>query len=332
MRENFLKKPLFILLAITWTFIIPQYPALAQSSFPTKPVTIWVGFPPGGGTDIIIRSLAEGTEKNLRQKIVVMNKPGGGGTVCASLLAKEKPDGYTLGASTDTPVTRAPHLVDLNYDPLLDLNFIIRVGKWKNVFVVRADSPFKKWEELVDWAKKNPGQLIHGHPGVGTSNHLAMVKVAMREGFTYKSVPFAGDTPNVSALLGGHVMVASGSSVAWQSHVEGKTVRVLLVIEREGLDYVPDAPTFEKVHYDFEMSSSVIIYAPKGTPDPVRETLGKAFLDGMKTETFKTVSKNQGLTIIDPLTGKDLHEYLRKWNTLYEQYIKEAGIYKIERK
>jgi len=332
MRENFSKKLLFILLVVSWTFIIPQYPALTQSSFPTKPVTIWVGFPAGGGTDIIIRSLAEGTEKSLRQKIVVMNKPGGGGTVCASLLAKEKPDGYTLGASTDTPVTRAPHLVDLNYDPLRDLNFIIRVGKWKNVFVVRADSPFKKWEELVDWAKKNPGQLIHGHPGVGTSNHLAMVKVAMRERFTYKSVPFAGDSPNVSALLGGHVMVASGSSVAWQSHVEGKTVRVLLVIEREGLDYVPDAPTFEKVHYDFEMSSSVIIYAPKGTPDPVKETLGKAFLDGMKTETFKTVSKNQGLTIIDSLTGQDLHDYLRKWNTLYEQYIKEAGIYKMERK
>ena len=331
MRENFLKKLLFIL-TITWTFIIPQYPALAQSSFPTKPVTIWVGFPAGGGTDIIIRSLAEGTEKSLRQKIVVMNKPGGGGTVCASLLAKEKPDGYTLGASTDTPVTRAPHLVDLNYDPLLDLNFIIRVGKWKNVFVVRADSPFKKWEDVVDWAKKNPGQLIHAHPGVGTSNHLAMVKVALKEGFTYKNVPFAGDAPTVSALLGGHVTIASGSCVVWQSHIEAKAVRVLLVIEREGIDFLPEVPTFQKVNYDFEMSSSVIIYAPKGTPDPVMETLGKAFLDGIKTETFKTVSKNQGLTIIDPLTGKDLHEYLRKWNTLYEQYIKEAGIYKIERK
>jgi tripartite-type tricarboxylate transporter receptor subunit TctC len=331
MRENFLKKCLFIL-TITWTSIIPQYPALAQSSFPTKPVTIWVGFSAGGGTDIIIRSLAEGTEKSFRQKIVVMNKPGGGGTVCASLLSKEKPDGYTLGASTDTPVTRAPHLVDLNYDPLLDLSFIIRVGKWKNVFVVRADSPFKKWEDVVDWAKKNPGQLIHAHPGVGTSNHLAMVKVALKEGFTYKHVPFAGDAPTVSALLGGHVTIASGSCVVWQSHIEAKAVRVLLVIEREGVDFLPEAPTFQKMNYDFEMSSSVIIYAPKGTPDPVRETLGKAFLDGMKTETFKTVSKNQGLTIVDPLTGKDLHEYLRKWNALYEQYIKEAGIYKIERK
>ena len=332
MRENFFKKLLFILLTITWTFAIPQYPILAQSSFPTKPVTIWVGFPAGGGTDIIIRSLAEGTEKSLRQKIVVINKPGGGGTVCASLLTKEKPDGYTLGASTDTPVTRAPHLRDLDYDPFQDLSHIIRVGLWKNVFVVRGDSPFKKWEDVVNWAKKNPGQLIHAHPGVGTSNHLAMVKVALKEGFTYKSVPFAGDAPTVSALLGGHVTIASGSCVVWQSHIEAKAVRVLLVIEREGIDFLPEAPTFQKVNYDFEMSSCIIIYGPKGISDSIREILGKAFIDGVKAESFKKVAKHQGLSLPDPLTGKDLHEYLRKWSTLYEQYIKEAGIYKMERK
>lgn len=332
MIKNYLSKILFVLLVIPWSFMVLQSVAVAQVSFPTRPVNMWVGFPPGGGTDIIIRALSVGAEKSLKQKMVITNKGGGGGTVCASLIAKEKPNGYILGSSTDTPVTRAPHLVELNYEPLQDLSFIIRVGKWKNVFVVRADSPFKKWEDLVNWAKKNPGQLMHGNPGTGTSNHLAMVKVAMREKFTYKSVPFAGDAPNVSALLGGHVMVASGSSVAWQSHVEAKAVRVLLIVEREGLDYAPDAPTFKKMGYDFEMSSSVIIYAPKGIPASVRVTLEKAFVDGMKTETFKTVAKNQGLETADPLAGKDLHDYLSKWNALYEQYIKEAGIYKVERK
>ena len=91
-------------------------------------------------------------------------------------------------------------------------------------------------------------------------------------------------------------------------------------------------PTFEKVGYDSEMSSFVIIFAPKGIPDFVREILGKAFVDGMKTETFKTVATNQGLLIADPLAGKDLHDYLSKWNALYEEFIKEEGIYKIERK
>ncbi len=332
MKKMSFEKFLFVLLLVFGSLAILQSTAPAQTAFPTRPISIWVGFPAGGGTDIIVRALAEGAEKSLKQKIVVMNKPGGGGTVSASLLAKEKPDGYTIQGNTDTPITRTPHLLDISYDPLKDFSFLVRVGKWKNVFVVRADSPFKKWQDLVDWAKKNPGQLIHGHPGTGTSNHLAMVKVAMREGFTYKSVPFAGDTPNVSALLGGHIMVASGSSVAWQSQVEAKAVRVLLIVEREGLEYAPDAPTFEKVGYDFEMSSSIIIFGPKGIPDSTRGILDKALLEGMKTEVFKTVAKSQGLSITDPLVGDELHEYMKKWHGLYEQYIKEAGIYKSQKK
>jgi tripartite-type tricarboxylate transporter receptor subunit TctC len=320
-----------VAVVIAWSLVIFHSPSLAQS-FPTHPVNLWVGYAAGGGTDIVMRSLAEGAEKTLKQKIVVVSKPGGGGAVCASLIAKEKPDGYTLGTSTDTPVTRAPHLVDLNYDPFNDLTFILRVGRWKNVFVVRADSPFKKWVDLVDWARRNPGQLVYGNPGTGTSNHLAMVKLAAREGYTFKNVPFVGDSAVVSALLGGHVMVASGSSVAWQSQVEAKQVRVLLIVEREGVPFAPEAPTFEKAGYDFEMSSSVVIFGPKGISDSLRGTLEKAFLNGMKTEAFKTVAKNQGLSTNDPLVGKELTDYLRKWSGLYEQYIKEAGIYKSEKK
>jgi len=157
-----------------------------------------------------------------------------------------------------------------------------------------------------------------------------MVKIAMKEGFTYKSVPFAGDSPTVSALLGGHVMVASGSSVAWKPHVEAKTVRPLLVIEGE-LEYAPDVPTFEKIGYDFAMSSSIIIFSPKGIPESISEILGRTFLEGMRNETFKKIAIEQGLSV-HALLGKDLYDYLKKWFYLYENYIKEAGIYKIERR
>jgi len=327
-----MKKILFVLMAVICGHMIVQSIALAQVTFPTKPVTIWVGFPPGGGSDIITRALAEGSEKNLGQKIVVMNKPGGGGVVCASLLTKEKPDGYTLATFPDTPVTRGPHLRDLDYDPFRDLSHIIRVGLWKNAFVVRADSPFKKWGDVVDWAKKNPGQLVYGHPGAGTTPHIAMANLALKEGFTFKNVPFAGDTPNVSALLGGHVMIAGGSSLSWRSHSEAKTVRVLLVFEKEGLDYAPDAPTFEKMHYDLDTPTSFIVCAPKGIPDPIREILEKTFIDGMKQETFRRVAKDQELLLTEPLTGKALNDYLKKCYLLYEQFIKDAGIYKMERK
>jgi tripartite-type tricarboxylate transporter receptor subunit TctC len=327
-----MKKILLVLMAVICGQMLVQSIALAQVTFPTKPVTLWVGFPPGGGTDIVIRALADSSEKSLGQKIVVINKPGGGGAVAASLLTKEKGDGYTLAAYPDTPVTRAPHLRDLDYDPFRDLSHIIRVGLWKNAFVVRSDSPFKKWEDVVNWSKKNPGQLVYGHPGAGTTPHIAMANLALKEGFTFKNVPFAGDTPNVSALLGGHIMVGGGSSLAWKSHVEAKTMRVLLVFEKEGIDYAPDAPTFEKIHYDLDTPTSVIVCAPKGIPDPIREILEKTFNDGMKQETFRRVAKDQELLLAEPLTGKALNDYLKKCYLLYEKFIKDAGIYKMERK
>jgi tripartite-type tricarboxylate transporter receptor subunit TctC len=332
MEKNFLKKVLFVLMVVLCGHMMAQSVALAQVTFPTKPVTIWVGFSPGGGSDIITRALAEGSEKSLGQKIVVINKPGGGGAVATSLLAKEKGDGYILASYPDTPVTRAPHLRDLDYDPFRDLSFIIRVGLWKNAIVVRSDSPFKKWEDVVEWAKKNPGQLTYGHPGAGTTPHIAMANLALRLGFTFKNVPFAGDTPNVSALLGGHVMTAGGSSLSWRPHSEAKTVRVLLVFEKEGLDYAPDAPTFEKMHYDLETPTSFIVCAPKGIPDPIRKILEKALIDGMRQETFRRVAKEQELLLTEPLTGQALNDYLKKCYLLYETFIKDAGIYKIERK
>lgn len=332
MKRILLEKTLVVLLVTASVYILSQSIVLSQERFPTRLVTIWVGFPPGGSTDTLTRVLAEVAEKRLGQKIVVVNKAGAGGAVAASLLAKEKPDGYILGSYPDTPVTRAPHLRDLDYDPFRDLSHIIRVGLYKNAFVVRADSPFKKWKDVIEWAKKNPGQLTYGNPGAGTTPHIIMPKLALVEGFTYKTVPFAGDTPNVSALLGGHVMIAAGSSLSWRPHVEAKTIRVLLVVEKEGLDYAPDAPTFEKVNYDFEPPTALIISAPHGIPDPVRETLEKAFIEGIKSKTFRDVAEKNELLLREPLTGRTLNDFLKKCYDEYEQFFKEAGIYKMERK
>ncbi len=329
---NIFKRFLIGFFLVAGIFLIFQSFAISQATFPTKPITIWVGFPPGGSTDILTRTLAEVSEKTLGQRIIVVNKPGAGGAVAASLLVKEKPDGYTLASYPDTPITRAPHLRDLDYDPFRDLRFVILVGYYKNAFVVKSDSPFKKWSDVVEWARKNPGQLTFGNPGAGTTPYIVMPKIASIEKFTYKAVPFAGDAQNVSALLGGHVMLAAGSSLSWRPHVEAKTVRVLLVFEKEGLDYAPDAPTFEKVRYEFDAPTSLIITAPHGIADNVRDVLEKAFLEGIKTKTFRDVATKNELILREPLTRDALRNYLKKCYDDYEKLIKEAGIYKMERK
>jgi len=196
-----------VLVAIAW--LVPGHPA-AQEPFPTRPVTIWVGFPPGGGTDILTRALAESAEKLLGQKVVVINKPGATGVVATAEVVKAKPDGYTLVANTDTPITRAPHFRDLDYDPFRDLTHITRLGRFKLVVYVRADSPHKTWRDLVEWAKKNPGQLTFGHPGAASTPNLVMTKMASKEGISVRGIPFAGDAPMITALLGGHVVLGGG--------------------------------------------------------------------------------------------------------------------------
>lgn len=306
--------------------------AAAQEAFPTKPITVWIGFPPGGATDILMRALAEGAEKSLGQKIVVINKPGAAGAVATAELAKAKPDGYTIICNTDTPVTRSPHLRDVEYEPFRDLAFINRVGLFKVVFAVRADSSHRTWRDVVEWARKNPGQLTFGHPGVATTPALVMTRIAAKEGFTYRNVPFAGDGPLTTALLGGHVVLGGGSSVSASSYVQAKRMRILLVNDRAGLDYAADAASFEKAGYDVESTTSVITFGPQGMPRPVVDRLAKAFNEAAKTETFVNVARKSEVTVGEPLTGQALADWLRKVSANYEALIKEAGLYKGEKK
>jgi tripartite-type tricarboxylate transporter receptor subunit TctC len=307
-------------------------PLGAQDAFPSKPITVWVGFPAGGGTDILTRALAESAEKQLGQKIVVVNKPGASGTVATTELTRAKADGYTLVSNTDTPVTRSPHLRDLDYDPFRDLTPIMMYGRYKVTWAVREDSPFKTWKDVVDWAKKNPGQLTFGHPGPASTPNLVMIKIAAKEGFTFRSVPFAGDAPSVTALLGGHVTMVGGSSSSFAGYVQAKRMRILLVNEKEGIDYAPQALTIEKAGYGIESATVLIVTAPKDLPRPIAAKLERAFIEATKMEPFVSVAKKSETIVPEPITGAALGDFLKKLSASYEQLIKEAGLYKSEKK
>jgi len=305
--------------------------SLAQAKFPTRPINLWVGLPPGGSADTLARVLAEGAEKTLGQKIVVVTKAGGGGTVATSLLKNEKPDGYTLLLTTDTAITRAPHISDLQYDPFKDIDHFMLVGRWKTVWTVRADSQFHKWSDLVGWAKKNKDQLTFGHC-TASSFYFGMVKIAKNEGFTFRGIPYACDGPTMTAVLGGHVMVGGGTAAPYRSHVLANNVRILLSDQK--ITYAAGhgiESTFKSMNYDFDVPLLAIILAPKGMPDDVKEILEKAFHDGMNSEAFKKLSQEQEFAP-QPLTGKSFFDYLKKIDSTYEVLIKEAGLYKSGRK
>lgn len=304
--------------------------SVAQAKFPTRPVNLWVGLPPGGSADVLARVLAEAAEKGLGQKIVVINKAGGGGTVATSLLKNEKPDGYTLLLTTDTAITRAPHISDLQYDPFTDIGHFMLIGRWKTVWTAKEDSPFKKWSDMVDWAKKNKDQLTFGYCSA-SSFYFGMVKIAKKEGFTFKGVPYACDAPTMTSVLGGHVMVGGGTAAPYRSHVLANTIRILLSDEKIG--YAEGhgiQTTFKDMKYDFEVPLLAIILAPKGMPDDVRKTLEKALDDGVNSEIFKKMAQDQEFAA-QPLTGKPFTDYLKKTSAIYEELIKEAGLYKSQK-
>jgi tripartite-type tricarboxylate transporter receptor subunit TctC len=330
--KNVSLKNLFLAgLAIVFFFGLLNSTASAQAKFPTRPVNLWVGLPPGGSADVLARVLAEGAEKSLGQKIVVINKPGGGGAVATSLLRNEKPDGYTLLVNVDGPITRSPHLTDLDYDPFKDVDHFMMIGEWKIVWTVKGDSPFKKWEDLVDWAKKNPGQLTFGYC-TASSFYFSMVMAAKKEGFTFKGVPYACDAPTMTAVLGGHVMLGGGTAAPYRSHVLANNIRIIL--SRMKIDYAEgygQQTTFKDMHYDFDVPLLVMILAPKGIPDDARKTLEKAFMDGMNSGVFKRVAQDQELSV-KPVTGKPFSDYLKKLSATNEELIKDVGMYKGQKK
>ncbi len=331
MKKFPLSNLVFIIALLAGVITILNSSALAQAKFPTRPVTLWVGLPPGGSADVLARALAEGAEKSLGQKIVVVSKPGGGGTVATSLLMNEKPDGYTLLMNTDSVVTRAPHISDLEYDPFKDIDNFMLIGEWKTVWTVKGDSQFKKWTDLVSWAKKNPGQLTFGHC-TASSFYFGMVAISKKEGFTFKAVPYPCDAPTMTAVLGGHVMLGGGTAAPYRSHVLADNIRIIL--SRQKINYATghgQLTTFKDVHYDFDLPLLAMIMAPKGMPENVRKTLEKAFLDGMKSDVFKRVAEDQELAV-QPMTGKPFVDYLKKTSATYEELIKDMGMYKSEKK
>jgi tripartite-type tricarboxylate transporter receptor subunit TctC len=306
-------------------FIAPTW--AAEEKFPTKPVHIWVGWRAGGSTDTLTRTLAAKVEKILGQPIVVENKPGGAGSLSMGLLKNAKPDGYTLGASTDSPFTRIPHTIKVKYDPMEDFTYIINIGNPRCGVVVKSDSPFKKFQDLIEFARNNPGKLTHGTPGMGNSTHLTLEKIARMEKVKVQHIPFKGSSPTITALLGGHVMVASSVIKTFIPHVKAGTLRPLLIYP-EGLPEWPNVPVLKTMGYGFELPLSQIIVAPKGVPKPIVDKLVAAFYQATMSPQYQKALPAMGISLPDKLIGDALYQNVKSTYNFYGPLIKELGLQK----
>src|SRR3954465_11574190 len=251
--------------------------AVAQQ-FPAKPINLICPWPPGGSTDIHLRKVAELASKYLGQSVVIENKPGGSGVNGGVTMSKTAAgDGYTL---SQLPITayRVPYMQKVDWDPINDFSYIIGVAGYTFGIVVKADSPFKTFKDLIDYARANPGKLSYATPGTGTSLHLAMEEIGVKANVQFLHIPFKGYAEGATALLGGHVM-AHVDSTGWAKHVDAGTMRLLATLGDKRTRW--NAPTVSELGIDTVSNSPYGVVAPKGVPPQVVKTLHDAFKSAM---------------------------------------------------
>ncbi len=246
----------------------------AAQTFPSKPLTLICPWPPGGSTDVHLRKFAEIAQKYLGQPIVVENKPGASGTLGPSTMAATaRADGYTL-AQYPITLIRVAHMQKASWDPLKDFSFILGLTGYTFGVVVKSDSPFRSLQDLIEYARANPGRMSFGSTGNGTSPHLLMEEMAMKTGVRFLHVPFKGNADSTQALMGGHIM-AQSDATGWGRHVDSGAFRLLVTFGEKRTRW--DAPTAKELGIDVVSYSPYGIVGPKGMDAQVVRTLHDAF-------------------------------------------------------
>ena len=287
--KRILKMGILLLITImVWgVFAVP----LMAANFPAKPVTLIIPWTPGGSTDVCLRVLAELTGKYLGQPVVVENKAGAGGTLGAEALATSaQPDGYTI-AQIPVSVFRLPYMQKMNYDPLKDFSYIINVSGYTFGIVTKKDAPWKNFNDFIAYAKDNPGKVTYATPGIGTSLHLTMEMLALKQGIKWTHVPFKGNAETTEAVLAGQVTVAADAS-GWGPKVESGDLRLLVTWGNNRSARWHNVPTLKELGYGIVSNSPFGIAGPKGMDPKVVKTLHDAFRNAMKDPAFqKTMDK-----------------------------------------
>ena len=302
--------------------------ANSATEYPKKAIKMIVPFTPGGNTDLAARIIAEAANKHLPngQSIVVENKPGGGGTVGTTEVVKTKPDGYVIGTTTGGAITIQPHFGKTTYTPE-DIQPIMRVVSMSNVLVVRADAPWKTFDEWLAYVKQNPGKFKYSTAGTGLSGHITMETLNIKAAIDTKQVPFEGAAPAITALLGGHVEGAIIAAIEAKPQVDAGKIRVLINTGTMKSEAFKDIPSLKEKGIDVAVDVWTGIFGPKDLPVEIREILHTAFKKSV--EDPEVIEKYKKLGIDIAYAGPD--DFKKAIEIEYKnngEVMKAAGIIK----
>jgi tripartite-type tricarboxylate transporter receptor subunit TctC len=301
-------------------------PALA--AFPDKPVRIVVPFSPGGGTDLIARTMGVAMAQDLGQPVIIDNKPGGGTVIGTDAVAKSAPDGYTLVMATIAHAVNPSILAKLPYVHDKAFAPVMLVGRSPNVLVVRADSPFKSSQDIVAAAKAQPGKFSFASQGAGTSAHLAGELFKNLTAINLTHVPYRGAGPALSDLLGGHVDMMFATASAVGTFLDSGTLRALAVTtaDRSPALSLAKVPTVAESGVPGYVADSWYgLFAPAGTPPSVIARLNLAAKKAVQSEAFKKRVESEGL-VISAGTPEEFDRYVKGEEARWRKVVKAANI------
>jgi len=294
----------------------------AAQSFPSRPVTLVLPFPPGGSFDPILRALGNAAAQELGQPVVLLHKPGAGGVIgTASLASGIAPDGYTIAVMHNS-VIRQPLLTRTTWDPLRDFTYLIGLAGLTTGIVVAAEAPWKTLPELLTDAKARPGIISWGNVGAISVNRIYAERLAKAAGVRFNMIPFKGGAEAFQALLGRHLDVYGDPGFGPVAR-SGK-VRLLAVFTAERLKRFPQAPTARELGYDLVIESPIGLVAPRGLDAQVGARLHAAFARATGDAEYRRFAEEFDL-YPNLLTGEAYREYAVAQQAREKVLLEESG-------
>lgn len=301
-------------------------PALAQSGYPSRTISMVVPFPAGGPADLIARVVKEEMEKRLGQPIVIDNRAGAGGTIGAAAVAAAEPDGHVIGMISTGAMTILPHIMPkLKYDPLRDLVPVGLAMTTPQILVVSPDLKVGSVAELVARAKARPGDLIYGSAGVGSSLHLAGELFRLRAGVQVTHLPYRGAAPALADLLGGRIQFMLADAPAFLPQIQSGALKALAVTAERRLAILPQLPTMREAGFAVVSETWYGLLAPKATPEERLDRLHGALEEALTASAVRRTLEGQG-GLISTLDRAGFASYIRADFDSWGEIVKSAGI------
>ncbi|MGJ4912983.1 Bug family tripartite tricarboxylate transporter substrate binding protein [Bradyrhizobium sp. HKCCYLRH2060] len=314
-----------LMLASLGLAIVGAIPGTARAEYPDRPIKVVVPFSPGGGTDLIARTLAKPMAEKLGQSIVVENRAGAGTIIGSDVVARSQPDGYTLLIATLAHSVNPSLHAKLPYDTDKAFAPVTLIGTYQNILVVKPDSPFKTVEDVIKAAKANPGKYTYASQGIGTSAHLAGELLNNLAHIELTHIPYKGAGPALTDVLGGQVDMMFASSAAVSGFIASKSLRPIAVTGAKGQTQVPGVPSVEETVPGYVFDSWYGLYVPAKTPKPVIDKLLEAVKFAAQDPDFLKRAQDEGL-LLRVGTPDELDAYVKADTERWRKVVTENKI------